>query len=132
VREHGVVVVWHEGAWDSGGGGGGGRMWVYISKWKTKKLALIFFWSFHLGSCRRPWDRRWRWSGVKEQAVGWLWLWFWAGGGISVSWMSVKILIAPFFGWVVLGAIIDAHGPCAFLGCYTGRLSTGEGAGRSR
>jgi hypothetical protein len=26
-----------------GGGGGGGRMWVYISKWKTKKPTLIFF-----------------------------------------------------------------------------------------
>jgi hypothetical protein len=39
VRERKVIVVWHEGAW----GGGGGRMWVYISKWKTKKLTLIFF-----------------------------------------------------------------------------------------
>jgi hypothetical protein len=101
---------------------------------ENKKLTLIFFWLFHLGSCRRPWDRRRRWSGVKEQAVGWLWLWLrvacQAGGGISVSWMSVKILIAPFLGWVVLGAVVDAHGPCVFLGCYMGRLSTGEGAGQ--
>jgi hypothetical protein len=43
----------------------------------------------------------------------------------------IKSFIAPFLGWVILGAIIDAHGPCAFLGCYTGRPSTGEGAGWS-
>jgi hypothetical protein len=71
---------------------------------------------------------------VKEQAMGWLWLLLRvahrAGGGVLVSWMSVKILIAPFFGWVVLGTVIDAHGPCVFLWCYTSRLSTGEGAGR--
>jgi hypothetical protein len=34
-----------------------------------------------------------------------------------------------FFGWVILGAIVNAHRPCAFFGCYAGRLSTGEGAG---
>jgi hypothetical protein len=115
-----VVVVWHEG--------------IY-KQMENKKTHSNLFWSFHLGSCRCPWDRRQRWSGVKERAVGWLWLWLQvihqAGGGVSVSWMSVKILIAPFFGWVVLGAIVDAHGPCAFLGCYAGRLSTGEGAGQS-